>query len=169
MRSAGFGPPGQLDGDRIDQPWGHQENHGRFEPVQRDNPPCMGPAGTVHCSVPDWGKFAALHLRGAQGKARLLRPATFRTLHTPPPGGEYAGGWIVADRSWAGGPTLTHDGSNTYWYASIWIMPVLGLATMVVTNQAGAAAEAACQDATRQLISLASDPRQARGTRRQGT
>jgi len=169
MKSAGFGPPGQSNGDRIDQPWGHQENHGRFEPVLSDNPPCMGPAGTVHCSVPDWGKFAALHLRGAEGKARLLKPATFRTLHTPPPGSDYAGGWFVAERSWAGGVTLSHNGSNTYWYASIWIMPALDLATLVVTNQAGSAAEAACEDATRQLISHASDPRRSRGTRRQGT
>ncbi len=68
MKSAGFGPPGQSNRDRIDQPWGHHEIHGRFEPVLRDNAPCMGPAGTVHSSVPDWGKFAALHLRGAEGK-----------------------------------------------------------------------------------------------------
>ncbi len=80
MKSGGFGPPGQSSSDRIDQPWGHCENHGHFEPAQRDNAPSMGPAGTVHCSVPDWGKFASLHLRGAEGKGRLLKPATFRTL-----------------------------------------------------------------------------------------
>ena len=157
MKSAGFGPPGQSDGDRTDQPWGHQENHGRFEPVLNDNPPCMGPAGTVHCSVPDWGKFAALHLRGAEGKARLLKPATFRTLHTPPPGCDYAGGWIVSYQPWASGKTLTHDGSNTYWYASIWIIPTLDLATMVATNEAGSAAKAACQEATRELTRYAAD------------
>ncbi len=166
MKSAGFGPPGQTSRDRIDQPWGHREMFGRFEPVLQDNPPCMGPAGTVHCSVPDWGKFAALHLRGAQGKARLLKPATFRTLHTPPPGGDYAGGWTVALRSWAGGRSLSHNGSNTYWYASIWIIPALDLATLVATNQAGNAAETACEDSTRELISYAPDPRRARGTRR---
>ena len=166
MTSAGFGPPGQSNRDRIDQPWGHREMFGRFEPVLRDNAPCMGPAGTVHCSVPDWGKFAALHLRGAEGKARLLKPATFRTLHTPPPGSDYAGGWTVVERSWAGGRTLSHNGSNTYWYTSIWIIPAFDLATLVVTNQAGSAAEAACEDATRELISYATDLRRARETRR---
>ena len=83
MKSAGFGPPGQSNRDRIDQPWGHREIHGRFEPVLRDNPPCMGPAGTVHCSVPDWGKFAALHLRGPRGRLacsnrRRSGPCTLR-------------------------------------------------------------------------------------------
>jgi len=166
MISAGFGPPGQSRRDRIDQPWGHREMFGRFEPVLRDNAPCMGPAGTVHCSVPDWGKFAALHLRGAEGKARLLKPATFRTLHTPPSGSDYAGGWTVVERSWAGGRTLSHNGSNTYWYTSIWIIPAFDPATLVATNQAGSAAEAACEDATRELISYTTDLTRSRRTRR---
>ncbi len=166
MNSAGFGPPGQTNPERIDQPWGHQEMFGRIEPVLRDNPPCMGPAGTVHCSVPDWGKFAALHLRGAEGKGRLLKPATFRALHTPPPGYNYAGGWTVVDRSWARGPTLSHNGSNTYWYASIWIIPAFDLATLAVTNQAGTGAEAACEEATQQLIRFATGPTRVRRSRR---
>ncbi len=165
MKSAGFGPPGQSNGDRIDQPWGHRQMFGRFEPVLHDNPPCMGPAGTVHCSVPDWGKFAALHLRGAEGKGRLLKPATFRTLHTPPPGGDYAGGWTVGEQSWARGKTLSHNGSNTYWYASIWIIPAQDLATLVATNQAGSAAETACDEATRELIRYAAASRRSRASR----
>ena len=152
MASAGFGPPGQADSGRIDQPWGHRENHGRVEPSRQDNAPCMGPAGTVHCSVPDWGKFASLHLRGAQGKARLLKLATFRALHTPPPGSEYAGGWFVVDRSWAGGRAFDHSGSNTTWYCKICIAPARDFATLVATNQGGTAAEAACDEATQQLI-----------------
>ena len=152
MTSAGFGPPGKADSARVDQPWGHHENHGRVEPTREDNPPCMGPAGTVHCSVPDWGKFASLHLRGAEGKAKLLKPATFRALHTPPPGSEYAGGWLVLDRSWAGGLALDHSGSNTCWYCTIWIAPARDFATLVATNQGGAAAETSCELATQELI-----------------
>ena len=72
MSSAGFGPPGLPDRDRgrIDQPWGHRDSGGRVDPVREDNAPCMGPAGTVHCTMADWGKFASLHLRAAEGKAR---------------------------------------------------------------------------------------------------
>jgi CubicO group peptidase (beta-lactamase class C family) len=166
MKTAGFGPPVQSNRDRVDQPWGHREMFGRIEPVMNDNPPCMGPAGTVHCSVPDWGRFASLHLRGAEGRGRLLKPATFQALHTPEPGFNYAGGWTVAERSWAGGQTLSHNGSNTYWYATIWIIPAFDLATLVATNQAGSAAEAACEEATQQLIRYASDPFRAGRARR---
>jgi CubicO group peptidase (beta-lactamase class C family) len=67
MMSAGFGPPGGPGRGRIDQPWGHLERAGKVESVRQDNAPCMGPAGTVHCSLPAWGKFVALHLLGAQG------------------------------------------------------------------------------------------------------
>ena len=81
MRSAGFGVPG-LPG-RIDQPWGHYLNGDHVEAVQFDNPPVLGPAGTVHLTLRDWAKFAALHLQGARGKGKLLKPATFKTLHAP--------------------------------------------------------------------------------------
>ncbi len=166
MKSAGFGPPGQSSSSRIDQPWGHRDNHGRLEAVQGDNAPCMGPAGTVHCSVPDWGKFASLHLRAAEGKPRLLKPESFRTLHTPPPGSDYAGGWLVLERPWAHGLALNHSGSNTYWYANVWIAPAVDFATMVVTNQAGSAAESASENATRELINEAFQMRRARTARR---
>ncbi len=165
MSSAGFGPPGGAARGRIEQPWGHRETGGKLVPVLRDNAPCMGPAGTVHCSVPDWGKFASLHLRGAQGKGRLLKPATFRTLHTPPPGFDYAGGWTVGQRPWSGGKILSHNGSNTYWYASIWIVPARDFLVMAVTNQAGPNAEAACQTAIDQLTRVV-DLRRPRSTRR---
>jgi CubicO group peptidase (beta-lactamase class C family) len=161
MSSAGFGPPGMSDhrGDRggIDQPWGHRDSGGRVDPVREDNAPCMGPAGTVHCSVPDWGKFAALHLKAAQGKPRILKPATFRALHTPPPGQEYAGGWYVVDRPWSGGLALNHNGSNLTWYASIWIAPARDLATLVATNLGGDRAAAAVDEATQGLIGFALD------------
>jgi CubicO group peptidase (beta-lactamase class C family) len=155
MASAGFGSPGRQTSGKDEAPWGHREVHGRVEATRQDNPPSMGPAGTVHCSLPDWGKFASLHLLGAEGKARLLKPATFRALHTPPPGYEYAGGWIVLERSWADGRALNHSGSNTSWYSTIWIAPGRDFATLVSTNQGGSAAEAVCEEASRELITLA--------------
>ena len=155
MTTAGFGPPGRKGTGRVDQPWGHRDNHGHIEPVWQDNAPSMGPAGTVHCSVPDWARFAALHLRAAEGKPRLLKAATFRALHTPPPGCEYAGGWLVLERSWAGGLALNHSGSNTYWYATIWIAPGRDFATLVATNLGPSPAQEACEAATQELIKFA--------------
>ncbi|MEO0326066.1 MAG: serine hydrolase domain-containing protein [Myxococcota bacterium] len=59
MASCGFGPAATVG--RVDAPWGHRAG----EPVPpgpaADNPPALGPAGTVHCSLADWAKFIALH------------------------------------------------------------------------------------------------------------
>jgi CubicO group peptidase (beta-lactamase class C family) len=151
MSSAGFGPPGRPG--EVDQPWGHHADGGQVRPVQRDNAPSLGPAGTVHCSIPDWARFAALHMAAARGRPRLLKASTFRALHTPPPGGfDYAGGWLVAQRTWAGGRALTHNGSNTLWYATVWIAPALNLAFFAVTNQGDKMAETANDEAIVALI-----------------
>jgi CubicO group peptidase (beta-lactamase class C family) len=166
MMTAGFGPPGGPGRGRIDQPWGHVEQGGKVQSVRQDNAPSMGPAGTVHCSVPDWAKFAALHLRGAQGKARLLKASTFKVLHTPPPGQEYAGGWIVVERPWAGGTALNHNGSNLSWYVSIWIAPARDFATLVATNIGGDTGSSACEEATQALIKYVAYAPVRRGPRR---
>ncbi len=121
MTSAGFGSPGHAG--RVNQPWGHHASDDEVRPTLRDNVPALGPAGTVHCTVPDWAKFAALHLRAARGTARLLKSSSFRALHNPPPGSDYAGGWKVVERSWANGLALCHSGSNTNWFAVVWIAP----------------------------------------------
>ncbi|HVP09926.1 MAG TPA: serine hydrolase domain-containing protein, partial [Phycisphaerae bacterium] len=90
MASAGFGAPG--DPAAIDEPRGHDAGWLRTKPMepgpQADNPPAIGPAGTVHCSLPDWARFIRLHLHGEQGGTTLLKPETFVRLHTPPPGAD---------------------------------------------------------------------------------
>lgn len=151
MTSAGFGPPGRRG--TVDQPWGHRTVGDRVEPFQADNPPSMGPAARVHCSFPDWARFVALHLAAARGKPRLLNAETFRTLHTPPAGFEYAAGWIVCERPWAGGTALTHTGSNTMWYAAVWLAPAMNVAFLAATNQGDGAAPQAVDEAIFALVS----------------
>ena len=155
MVTAGFGPPGSPG--QVDEPWGHREEAGKTEPTQADNPPSLGPAATVHVAIPDWAKFALLHLRGDLGEATLLEPATFRMLHTPPAGSEYAGGWYVYDSAWAGGRALMHNGSNTLWFATVWIAPARNFALLVAANQGGDGAAKACEEAVVSLIPLAVD------------
>lgn len=152
MFSAGFGPPGEGTAGESDQPYGHHRVKGKIEPIQHDNPPYMGPAGRVHCTMADWAKFAILHLRGERDGSKILRRETLRDLHTPPRGTEYAGGWLVLDRSWAGGRALTHSGSNTYWYVTVWLAPVRDFGLLVATNQGGDAAAKACDQAIGALI-----------------
>jgi CubicO group peptidase (beta-lactamase class C family) len=150
MSTAGFGTPGRTEGST--QPWGHQLVGRDVKPTQQDNAPSLGPAGTVHCSVPDWAKFAALHLAGERGDSKLLQPATLKTLHIPPRSYEYAGGWYVFDRSWAGGAVLNHNGSNTSWFTTIWLAPGRDFAILVATNQGDKQAERACDQAANALI-----------------
>lgn len=113
IASAGFGPPGTAESN--DEPCGHVSV---TEPVlpglNADNPAAIGPAGTVHMSLPDWAKYIAAHLDGetmrrtkvaqqppsdaanptttTPGKPALLRRPgdlisadLWETLHTPMP------------------------------------------------------------------------------------
>jgi len=158
MLSAGFGgvgTPGELD-----QPWGHGANgkavNGNGPAI--DNPPVSGPASRVHCKLADWAKFVADQLRGARGEPALLKPETYRILHTPPFGGDYALGWGVVDHEWGGGKVLTHAGSNMMNYAMVWIAPQKDSAVLVVTNQGGQAAATACDKASAALINRIRGP-----------
>jgi len=148
MTTAGFGAPGTRG--RNDQPRGHKGDGTPVEPGPgADNPVAIGPAGIVHCSIGDWAKFIAANLPSA--KIKLVKPQTLQKLHTPAPGEEpYAMGWIIADNQpWAGGPALTHAGSNTMWFAVAWLAPAKDFAVLIACNQANAEA---CNDACLALI-----------------
>jgi CubicO group peptidase (beta-lactamase class C family) len=141
MQSAGFGGLGTPG--LIDQPWGHLK---RGKPVSKngpdvDNPPILGPAGRVHCTIQDWGLFVADQLRGARGEAGLLKPETYAALATPPFGGDYALGWGVYERAWADGRALTHSGCNVMNFCTVWIAPERGFAILVCCNLGEPAAE----------------------------
>mgnify|MGYP001297001515 CR=1 FL=1 len=73
----------------------------------------------------------AAHLRAARGESELLSAPSFAHLHTPQEGETYAGGWIVVERE-GDGRILTHDGSNTAWYAHAVLVPAHDLAVLVL-------------------------------------
>ncbi|MBL8965018.1 MAG: beta-lactamase family protein [Phycisphaeraceae bacterium] len=167
MTTAGFGAPGSAehpDAPRGHRPDGTSAGFGRGA----DNPPALGPAGTVHASLEDWGKFVSFHLRGAKAAREGLgldiggveiRPRTWSRLHTPVrgEGGDYAMGWRATERSWAqapqGKPTvLTHAGSNTMWYCVVWAAPEAGFAVLSASNAATDAAQKACDEVSGMLI-----------------
>lgn len=135
MPSAGFGglgTPGE-----IDQPWGHLKGG---KPVKDhgpavDNPPVLGPAGTVHCTLQDWAKFIADQLRGLRGEPGLLQPESYQVLAKPSFGGDYALGWLAVERAWGGGTVLNHCGCNTMYYANAWLAPARDFAVLVCANQ----------------------------------
>lgn len=156
MDSCGFGAPATVD--MLDAPWGHILQNDQRVPIEPglsgDNPPSLGPAGTVHCSMADWGKFLFVHLAGARGEPTLLSAASIERLHTPPENGDYAGGWGVGERPWAGGLVLTHSGTNTTFFATTWLAPVRNTTMVVVTNIGGDDAAAAVNEAFGPLIEM---------------
>ena len=119
-----------------------------------DNPPVMGPAGRIHCSIQDWARFVQDQLRGDRGEPALLKPESFQKLHTPPFGGDYALGWLVAQRSWGGGIVLNHGGDNTMNFANVWIAPKKNFAILVCLNQSGDTAFRASDEAVGAMIKL---------------
>lgn len=155
MKSAGFGAPGSKE--KIDEPRGHTDWWSAIEPgKEADNPAGLGPAGTVHASIEDWGKFIAFMLRAAQGKEDRLSKEQFAILTTAPDKlDDYALGWIVTERDWAGGKAIWHNGSNTMWYAVAWLAPEKGFAALAACNQAGSWATSACDVAIGIMIDSA--------------
>ena len=149
MDSAGFGPPGTTGA--VDQPWGHTRKLFITLPLQEDNPPAISPAGRVHCSLDDLARFTIFHMRRNQ-TGGLLKPETLGKLHTPPEGGDYACGWVVVKRGWAGGNALMHNGSNTMWYVVMWLAPEKNFSVVVGTNLAGTDAEQGCDEVASAMI-----------------
>ncbi len=171
MESAGFGPP--ASGRTIDQPWGHVVTvDGRIkpvppdamgdsgiyipeqqQPVHADNPSALAPAGMVHCSIGDLARYAAWQLRGARDQGTLLEAATFKKLHTRfKRGGNYACGWNVEHRDWAGGDALFHGGSNGTFMTAIWLAPRRDFAVVACANLGGPGSAAAVDEAVGALI-----------------
>lgn len=151
MSSAGFGPP-SFPG-KIDQPLGHQWVKGKAEPVPRsDNPVSIAPAGAVHASILDLARYAAFQLCAINGRVGEITGALREFLYTPAPGQEYAAGWMVEVRNWAGGRALSHAGSNTMFYTVIWLAPNRHRGFVVCTNVGDKKGEDASSLACDQII-----------------
>lgn len=133
ITTGGFGAPSGA------QPRGH--SGGR--PVDpafagSDNPVSLGPAGTIHMGLEDYGRF----LDASMQPGWLSQQAMTR-LHTPLEGEDYALGWgVVGTRRWAGAPMLSHSGSNTMWFATAVLAPSRRMALVAVANDAAGGARA---------------------------
>lgn len=151
LESAGFGAPGE--NGKTAQPFGHVVENGAVVPVNPlpggDNPPAIAAAGRVHMSVTDLAEYARFHL-GKTG-TELLNADSRQKLYEVE-GDDYALGWIVTQRPWAGGTALTHSGSNTMFYATLWIAPEKDFAVAVVTNYGGPEAAQKCDQAVGLMI-----------------
>ncbi|MCY3846157.1 MAG: serine hydrolase [Acidobacteria bacterium] len=164
--SAGFGPPRGEYADR--EPVGHavlQLGSVRVRvPVdpfetRADNSPLIAPAGTVHMTIGDLARYGATHLDGEYGSEPVLLPQpSWERLHAPFLD-DYARGWVRQERDWAGGSLIWHNGSNSYWYALLMLLPATNMTLAFVTNDGDIeVANAAFGDLAQELSAAVLEP-----------
>lgn len=146
LRTAGFGPQSSLG--MIDAPLPHRMVDGKIKPMMAgpsaDNPLFVGPAGTVHMSLPDFARWASWNAGRGKRAPQIIPAEMFVKLTTPlieipvaagekdRPG--YALGWGVMNFPMPKGPVLQHDGSNEMNLARIFVQPKTDLAIVLMTN-----------------------------------
>jgi len=154
MASAGIGSAGAPDclGTKMSDasvqgfPWGHgeQSNWCPKDPREAgsDNPSPITPAGRIHANMADWAAFIAVHIDKEAAQNMLgIDPEAFEAMHAkhePSTDSYCSAGFIVAPRGWQrGNLCLTHAGSNTLNYCSVWATE--GVASLITTNHGGCA------------------------------
>lgn len=130
MSDSGFGPAGE------EHPWGHNQKGDPVSPSwdewraenprwwkeglksqMPDNPPLMGPAGTVHSTLSDWSKFIRAQ---AERDTDFLSTTSWDFLQSPREGWDYTpGGWQTTPIPGigVGANELYHDGSNKTFHS----------------------------------------------------
>ena len=158
IATLGFGPPPAIAGHGPRLRLGPLlAGRGRPAPPddpRSDNPPVLTPAGRMHLSVPDWCRFLAVFLDGADP---FLAPASLdRLLHLPDRGRTMGMGWASAaglDASYG------MQGSNTRWAATALIDRERSRIAAVVANDGRSRVLTATALLARDLLSLdPSDP-----------
>lgn len=156
MTSVGFGWP--ASSRTPEQPRGHFRQNGVLVEQPLDDsyllPVALWPAGAVHSSIGDLGRYAADHLNGLLGRKALLPRAAYDRLHRTPTGADqgFTLGWGVRrDARW--GVLHYGAGSGGTFFVRIAIAPEHDIAVAVASNSGEAAA------ATREAIeSLLAQP-----------
>ncbi len=162
MNTCGFGPTSILKEDNPSQPWGHIKDDYTIEAVHDDNAAFYGPSANVHCSIPDWVKFLNVHMNGFNVNSKFLNQESFDQLHKLYPVDnleEYTyGGWSRTQRKWAKGDVLTHSGTNTYNYATVWIAPKIKTILVSTANRSHYSGGWATSEAISAMINLFLNP-----------
>jgi CubicO group peptidase (beta-lactamase class C family) len=126
-----------------DQPRGHwREEGGQVQQQPLDHPflvPCLWPAGAVSGTIDDFALYAKDHLDGLLGRKALLKPETYRRLHTTLNGDKegFTLGWGVRSDPELGTVHFGAGSGGTYW-AQIALFPEHDVAVVVLSNSGGA-------------------------------
>ncbi len=134
IESLGFGPPPLVRGHGPRLQLGPVTvGKGAAAPpddVRSDNPALFSPAGRMHLTMDDWGRFHRVFLRDGDA---FLTPETVRHLLAVPEDGRrsMSMGWASAE---AVGARYGMQGSNTMWAATALVDATMTRTAMVVTN-----------------------------------
>lgn len=137
INSAGFGAMGNPGLE--DQPLQHTDGRSPIEPTaEADLDPVYSPAGRLHMNILDWAKYIRWVLAAEAGHQSLVSAKTANILTTPLLMGDggvyYACGWNVYNTDWAGGKTISHNGTNGYNYSVAALAPNKHFAVIAATN-----------------------------------
>lgn len=146
MNSCGFGPAGIESLTSATQPWAHKYEKNQLQAlppgILADNPPALGPAGTVHCSTRDWHKFLRLFVENEGVHSGFLTESTYNKLLSNAAEPPYTFSSMGrTDRPWAKGVVFAMAGSNTFNFALVAIAPSLHRIFTVNTNAGHAKAD----------------------------
>lgn len=143
MRKEVFQPLGMLDVGFGNTNDGQNRGHRRGKPTLKMSkfddgaPPMFAPAGFLHMSLGDWGRFNLDQLAGSKGQGKLLTPASYRLMQTAQPGSPAGLDWgVQASIAGRQGPALVHQGSDGNWLAIAVLFPEQGTGALVVANAA---------------------------------
>jgi CubicO group peptidase (beta-lactamase class C family) len=131
IRTAGFGAP-QLNARGGANAWGHEGSARAYSSIDptamgSDNPAMLGPAGTVHMSVSDYGQF--LQAMTGRGPSGWISGDGLSRLVSAADGDSYALGWITQPDG-----VVAHEGSNTLWHVITLMQPQTGRVVFVASN-----------------------------------
>lgn len=108
------------------------------DPDEYGPAPFGAPAGFLYGSIPDLLRWVDVHIQGANGRATLLQPASFRRLHSPADRQAFALGWESQMTRSASGQRLErsvyHGGYSGRSRANLWFVPETQWGTAIVTN-----------------------------------
>jgi len=121
-----------------DQPACHEKRGDAFVPVGMDRSgfrSAIAPAGHISCSIRDFARYAAAHLKGFRGEGPILSRSSYDFLHTP-------GGGAAEGMTPGGMLQRNHDGGREWFafgtagasVAAFRIFPDQNVAIVVATN-----------------------------------
>ena len=121
-----------------------------MDPVHHEYrlPAILAPAGDIHLSLPDYGKFLQMNLRALQGRDTILPAAAIRYLHEPAQG--IVLGWGV--QQFLGHTASVHAGGAGTFIIVGFVLHDQDLAAAVVANAGTDRAERAVVNQLKSIL-----------------